>query len=729
MYEGDELHPNQDAVIETLDIFLDLLVERKTPTTQDLGEDTDSPTSEDPLTTLREERDLNQVIEARRMSRTAELSRAQNMWREHKVLGKPLDLDKLRSDIVEMWEGVAQGQNEQLRASFDIIVAGIRFMEGSKAQKQAALGLRLRERITGFKSVSGEFLDRGLGDKELFLEDFEIALGDKVEECYSSHQQEIKDSILGISLEAAAFSDEAMEAFCEVVNMKKTALAFGLHLIVDFDTLDNTTILLVPAEGSSATVPGAAKVRKQLLNEINENANEVFYRHLLECIGFFDQTMASILDKSLSPDAISRLDVYAIDFLELMRSLNKFASELEKRMFSFVEELRVDMEDKIAIRTKLQHKTVSQAMGKLKAAFMETNQEKGKSGVTALLKEWHRGGIEVDESRRLPLTYKKAVLPSGTSYLNTKHISALVYNLRHRAAHQPLLDREVFLSTVRESAKNNMLPAVWTDLEKLRGIADSLDPLRTGKVLWRRFVHALICGLLPSLPSLEALVAFRQAFVEDDREEERAPQTQSLEEVSTSFVAEEGIHQEKATIAQPAVLKVSTDKFLDAPWWLDGLSVPNAKAIKELYAVAFTEDDDRISITDLLLVWSEVVRESASKFYELRTFAEGLWRAIIVTDLSCYTMDPKALFEHLSFPRPLKASYSLLTSVLEKGTYLHSVENAESFMKRCIPNFLPSAAEDGQLDIGNLLGSENVQEEVHVGLYQIIDVYGLLGDQ
>jgi hypothetical protein len=79
--------------------------------------------------------------------------------------------------------------------------------------------------------------------------------------------------------------------------------------------------------------------------------------------------------------------------------------------------------------------------------------------------------------------------------------------LRSRATRAgPLLKRDSFVRYVHECAKKNDFPPVWLDHDRLRLLAERLDPLDNGVISWRRFVHGLICGLLPSLPNLNDLV-------------------------------------------------------------------------------------------------------------------------------------------------------------------------------------------------------------------------------
>ena len=134
----------------------------------------------------------------------------------------------------------------------------------------------------------------------------------------------------------------------------------------------------------------------------------------------------------------------------------------------------------------------------------------------------------------------------------------------------------------------------WTDSKRLLMIGKCFDPSGTGRIPWKKFIHALVCHFLPSLPSLEDL----RDMIESVREGN-----------GLQVFKKDGFW----TVPRGTFYSMSF-------WFEEGERVVEedlGRKIKDVYATAF-EDGEAVEFTELLLAWSATEEDNGKGVNLLR---------------------------------------------------------------------------------------------------------------
>jgi hypothetical protein len=645
----------------------------------------------------------------RREARRNQLPPAGQMWHQHAMGERLLDVAALKAEIIDSWDLSSGKHARDVHRALTKVVASVKPLRSLEKSRCRSLACLVHSPIEAFQQICAGAcaeLQRRKSAWDAFCNDLEVSLGDAVEERYREAMRLVEDTGVQAGEEAQAALRNAEAALEALAAAEWKRLESTLRLVLDFDRLSNISTVLAPearADNGGANVPALHEAKAEVLRGLQEVPLGAFGQRVEAAVGSLDGLLQKYLARPLSLEAASHVERALLDHLIMLQRTAAFFGRLRIRLTAGADDMVTTLRGQVRERTNQQHARVATLMKQLHSV--------GAKGAPRLLKDGHKL-LQVDESTRAPAAVGVTMVSSGTAYLPPAGLSALIYNLRAKAARSATLSRESFVRCVLDAAAKNKLAPAWQNPERVAGVAARLDPLGLGVVSWRRFVHAAICALLPRAPTLEELLRTRAAAV---RRKVRAG---------------EG----REAVAMPlAPLRVTANEFLDLPLWFEEEVEPAwARSIKELYALAFTDDDGRVSLLSLLLALCEGALDERDLTWtrELGAPHTPLLRALVLLGRGLGPEEGEVAEATRAFAlragdSPAKSplvSAKVLEHVLCHGTSLYTPEAAYSWLDTfCAREGLDRAAE---LPLQTLVTSPALQLEFSSGgLMTVADVY------
>jgi len=644
---------------------------------------------------------LMEEVEKRRYTRIQRLSKSAKMWRAHVVEEKVIDLRDLKRSVVERWERQSCMLGKEANRALIHLATATRYTRDARVGFQQRLAHLLRADLPDFKVICADaYHSVEHASPDVLLDELEVGLGDVVESRYDESCVLREEAVTAATADNEKLFAETVKCLTALARAEYKRGKSVVAVITTFDAIDNVTrrISTMPKR---SLFPLTTPFRERLLQELSDSSVPIeFDKEIRSALASVEAGLHQAFTHSLSVDTIADLDSAAAISINRLRQLIGALTHIGELCKTVVGQISGQFRESIVQRMMMQQDVVAAQVDHARQVY----NNHGKAGLKQLFHRLATTGIEVDESHRAPADFGSLVVDPGLCFLSPKQISVMIDCLRAQAHSSPLLKAESFVKCANECASSNGFPNCWANPAYLKTIAMHLDPLRTGQISWRRFIHGLLSGLLPRLPTVEELLSIR------------IPVTpQGL------------INSRRFTVPPLEVMapqRVTTNEFLYLPWWFDTLMPPErARGIKELYALTFAEDDGRIPLLPVLLQLCESLSHHQEE--SLPPFPFAILKAAI---LACQPFEPdqdiqKALqkFEITIGSNPHKISFIHLQGILAQATHLHTMEKAASWLEA------QGFSKDHDLPIPDILTTPNWSGPA--APFQICDVYAIINKE